>query len=44
MRQQYLGLGSNLFALGSTSGITYFQSAIEDGYNGNWEISAYLNF
>ncbi|MFL2544149.1 MAG: extracellular solute-binding protein [Alphaproteobacteria bacterium] len=38
--QQYLGLGSNLFALSSTSGITYFQSAIEDGYNGNWEISA----
>ena len=34
--QQYLGLGSNLFALSSTSGITYFQSAIEDGYNGNW--------
>ena len=23
--QQYLGLGSNLFALSSTSGITYFQ-------------------
>ena len=38
--QQYLGLGTNLFALGSTSGITYFQNAIEDGYNGNWEISA----
>ncbi|PPR44389.1 MAG: hypothetical protein CFH18_00904 [Alphaproteobacteria bacterium MarineAlpha5_Bin8] len=37
--QQYLGLGSNLFALGSTSGITYFQKAIEEGYNGNWEIS-----
>jgi multiple sugar transport system substrate-binding protein len=37
--QKYLGLGSNLFALGSTSGITYFQSAIADGYNGNWEIS-----
>ena len=31
--QQYLGLGTNLFALGSTSGITYFQNAIEDGYN-----------
>ena len=30
--QQYLGLGTNLFALGSTSGITYFQNAIEDGY------------
>jgi ABC-type glycerol-3-phosphate transport system substrate-binding protein len=38
--QQYLGLGTNLFALGSTSGITYFQNAIEDGYSGNWEISA----
>ena len=38
--QQYLGLGSNLFALGSTSGITYFQNAIEGGYNGNWSISA----
>ncbi|MBI04877.1 MAG: hypothetical protein CMI96_03565 [Pelagibacteraceae bacterium] len=37
--QQYLGLGTNLFALGSTSGITYFQKAIEAGYNGNWEIS-----
>jgi len=37
--QQYLGLGSNLFALSSTSGITYFQKAIEEGYNGNWEIS-----
>tara|TARA_Y100000590_G_scaffold284136_1_gene319682 strand:+ start:3771 stop:5093 length:1323 start_codon:yes stop_codon:yes gene_type:complete len=37
--QQYLGLGSNLFALGSTSGITYFQKAIEEGYNGQWEIS-----
>lgn len=38
--QQYLGLGSNLFALGSTSGITYFQKAIEEGYNGNWSVSA----
>ncbi len=38
--QQYLGSGSVLFALGSTSGITYFQKAIEGGYNGNWEISA----
>ncbi len=37
--QKYLGLGSNLFALGSTSGINYFQSNIADGYNGNWEIS-----
>ena len=37
--QQYLGLGSNLFALSSTSGITYFQKAIEEGYNGKWEIS-----
>ena len=37
--QQYLGLGSNLFALSSTSGITYFQKAIEEGYNGHWEIS-----
>tara|TARA_B100001123_G_scaffold444881_1_gene594891 strand:+ start:117 stop:1439 length:1323 start_codon:yes stop_codon:yes gene_type:complete len=37
--QQYLGLGSVMFALGSTSGITYFQKAIEEGYNGNWEIS-----
>ena len=37
--QQYLGLGSNLFALSSTSGITYFQKAIEEGYNGQWEIS-----
>ena len=38
--QQYLGLGSVMFALGSTSGITYFQKAIEEGYNGSWEISA----
>ena len=38
--QQYLGLGSNMFALGSTSGIMYFQSAIEEGYNGDWSISA----
>ena len=38
--QKYLGLGTNMFALGSTSGITYFQNAIQDGYNGNWEISA----
>ena len=37
--QQYLGLGSVMFALGSTSGITYFQKAIEEGYNGNWEVS-----
>ena len=37
--QQYLGLGSNLFALSSTSGITYFQKAIEEGYNGQCEIS-----
>ena len=37
--QQYLGLGSNLFALSATSGITYFQKAIEEGYNGQWEIS-----
>jgi len=37
--QQYLGLGSVMFALGSTSGITYFQKAIQEGYNGNWEIS-----
>ena len=38
--QQYLGLGSNLFALGSTSGITYFQQAIEEGYSGSWSVSA----
>ena len=38
--QQYLGLGSNMFALGSTSGITYFQNAIEEGYAGEWSISA----
>ena len=37
--QQYLGLGSVMFALGSTSGITYFQKAIEEGYNGNWEVA-----
>jgi len=37
--QQYLGLGSVMFALGSTSGITYFQKAIEEGYGGNWEVS-----
>ena len=37
--QQYLGLGSVMFALGSTSGITYFQKAIEEGYNGHWQIS-----
>ena len=33
--QQYLGQGSVLFSAGSTSGITYFQKAIEEGYNGN---------
>ena len=38
--QTYLGQGSNMFALGSTSGIMYFQKAIEGGYNGNWSISA----
>ena len=38
--QTYLGQGTNMFALGSTSGITYFQKAIEEGYNGNWSISA----
>ena len=37
--QQYLGLGSVMFALGSTSGITYFQKAIEEGYNGNWQVA-----
>ena len=37
--QQYLGLGSVMFALGSTSGITYFQKAIEEGYNQDWQIS-----
>ena len=37
--QQYLGLGSVMFALSSTSGITYFKGAIEEGYNGNWEVS-----
>ena len=38
--QTYLGLGTNMFALGSTSGITYFKKAIEGGYNGNWSVSA----
>ena len=38
--QTYLGQGTNMFALGSTSGITYFQKAIEGGYNGNWSVSA----
>ena len=38
--QTYLGQGTNLFALSSTSGITYFQKAIEEGYNGNWSVSA----
>jgi len=38
--QMYLGQGTNMFALGSTSGITYFQKAIEEGYNGNWSVSA----
>jgi ABC-type glycerol-3-phosphate transport system substrate-binding protein len=38
--QTYLGQGTNMFALGSTSGITYFQKAIEEGYNGNWSVSA----
>ena len=37
--QQYLGQGSVLFAAGSTSGITYFQKAIEEGYNGNWDVA-----
>ena len=37
--QTYLGQGTNMFALGSTSGITYFQKAIEGGYNGNWSVS-----
>ena len=38
--QTYLGQGTNMFALGSTSGITYFQKAIEEGYGGNWSVSA----
>ena len=38
--QTYLGQGTNMFALGSTSGITYFKKAIESGYNGNWSVSA----
>ena len=38
--QMYLGQGTNMFALGSTSGITYFKKAIEEGYNGNWSVSA----
>ena len=38
--QTYLGQGTNMFALGSTSGITYFQKAIEGGYNANWSVSA----
>ncbi|MDC0194962.1 extracellular solute-binding protein [Alphaproteobacteria bacterium] len=38
--QTYLGQGTNMFALGSTSGITYFQKAIEGGYNGNWSVAA----
>ena len=37
--QQYLGLGSVMFALGSTSGITYFQKAIEEGYNSGWQVA-----
>ncbi len=37
--QQYLGQGSVLFAAGSTSGITYFQKAIQEGYNGNWDVA-----
>ena len=37
--QQYLGQGSVLFAAGSTSGITYFEKAIEEGYNGNWDVA-----
>ena len=37
--QQYLGQGSVLFSAGSTSGITYFQKAIEEGYNGNWDVA-----
>ena len=40
--QQYLGLGTNLFALGSTSGITYFQNAIEDGYMEIGKFQQYL--
>ena len=37
--QQYMGQGSVLFSAGSTSGITYFQKAIEEGYNGNWGVA-----
>ena len=37
--QQYLGQGSVLFSAGSTSGITYFQKAIEGGYNGVWDVA-----
>ena len=37
--QQYLGQGSVLFSAGSTSGITYFQKAIEEGYNGVWDVA-----
>tara|TARA_B100000700_G_scaffold328897_1_gene448328 strand:- start:394 stop:1719 length:1326 start_codon:yes stop_codon:yes gene_type:complete len=37
--QQYLGLGSVMFSAGSTSGITYYQKAIEEGYNGQWEVT-----
>ena len=37
--QQYLGQGSVLFSAGSTSGITYFQKAIQEGYNGNWDVA-----
>ena len=38
--QQYLGSGSVMFSLGSTSGITYYQKAIEGGYNGAWEVTS----
>ena len=37
--QQFLGQGSVLFSAGSTSGITYFQKAIEEGYNGIWDVA-----
>ena len=37
--QQYLAQGSVLFSAGSTSGITYYQKAIEEGYNGNWDVA-----
>ena len=37
--QQYLGQGSVLFAAGSTSGITYFEKSIAEGYNGNWDVA-----